>query len=120
MFGMVAVTQRIATVIRERRKAKGLTQEQLAEMAGVSSGYIGQLERSEMTPSVRVIARLIDILGIDANALFFEGNEKTSISREISLRASRLSKENQEIILGIITVIEQTNRKEKKHEDSDM
>ena len=36
---------RIATVVREKRKAKGYTQEELAELAGVSSGYIGQLER---------------------------------------------------------------------------
>lgn len=38
---MVAVALRIATVVREKRMAKGLTQERLAELAGVSSGYIG-------------------------------------------------------------------------------
>lgn len=117
---MVAVKLRIATVIREKRNAKGLTQEQLAEMAGVPSGYIGQVEREELTPSMQVIAVLIDILGIDANTLFFEGSEDVPLTREISLRASRLSKENQEIILGIIGVIEQTNRKGNKHEDSNM
>ncbi len=120
MYGMVAVKLRIATVVREKRKAKGFTQEQLAEMVGVSSGYIGQVEREELTPSVPVIAVLLDILGIDANTLFFEGSEDTPISREISLRASRLSKENQEIILGIIGVIEKANRKGGKNEDSNM
>lgn len=120
IYGMVAVKLRIATVIREKRNAKGLTQEQLAEMAGVSSGYIGQVEREELTPSMQVIAVLIDILGIDANTLFFEGSEDVPLTREISLRASRLSKENQEIILGIIGVIEQINRKGNKHEDSNM
>lgn len=120
MYGMGAVKLRVATVIREKRKAKGLTQEQLAEMAGVSSGYIGQVEREEMTPSIPVIALLVDILGIDANTLFFEESEDVPLTREISLRASRLPKEKQEIILGIIGVIEQINRKGNKHEDSNM
>ena len=47
MYGMVIVALRIATVVREKRKAKGYTQEELAELAGVSSGYIGQLERGD-------------------------------------------------------------------------
>lgn len=120
MYGMVALILRIATVVREKRKAKGLTQEELAEMAGVSSSYIGQVERGELTPSISVIAVLIDILGIDANTLFFEESEDAPIVREISLRASRLSKESQEIVLGMIGIIEKTYRKGKTHEDSNM
>lgn len=105
---------RISEVIREKRKAKGLTQEELAEKVGVSAGYIGQVERGELTPSLSVIAMLVDILALDANTLFIEQNEDAPLSREISLRASRLSKENQEIILGLIEVIEDTYRKGKR------
>lgn len=64
------MTLRISTVVREKRKAKGLTQEQLAELISVSSGYIGQVERGELTPSISILAMLIDILGIDANTFF--------------------------------------------------
>jgi transcriptional regulator with XRE-family HTH domain len=117
---MIALTLRIAAVVREKRKAKGLTQEELAEIIGVSSGYIGQLEREEIMQSMTVVARLIDFLGIDANTIFFEDSEDVPLSKEISLRASRLPKENQEIILGIIGVIEDTYRKGKKYEDSNM
>ena len=115
---MVAVSLRVAAVVHEKRKAKGLTQEKLDELAGVSSGYIGQVERAELTPSMPVVAALIDILGIDANTLFFEQEEDASINREISLRASRLSRENQTLLLGIINVMEQISRKGKKYEDS--
>ena len=111
---------RIAAVVKEKRKAKGLTQEELAEEINVSSEYIGQLERGETTPSVPVVARLIDVLGIDANTLFFEQSEDGLLAHEISLRASRLSKDNQEILLGIIGVIEQTHRKGRKNEDSNL
>lgn len=109
---------RISTVIRESRKAKGLTQEALAECVGVSSGYIGQIERGETMPSAMTLSELIEVLGIDANRLFYDDSEKMSISNEISIRASRLSRENQQIVLGLINVIEQTCRKGIKNEDS--
>lgn len=54
-------------------------------MAGVSSGYIGQVECEEMPPSIPVIALLVDILGIDANTLFFEESEDVPLAREIFL-----------------------------------
>ncbi len=109
---------RISTVIRESRKAKGLTQEALAEYIGVSSGYIGQIERGETMPSAATLSVLIEVLGIDANRLFYEEDDKMSLSNEISIRASRLSKENQQIVLGLINVIEQTYRKGIKNENS--
>ena len=102
---------RISTVIRETRKEKGLTQESLAELIGVTPGYIGQLERSETTPSAVILSKIVEVLGIDANSLFFEQAEAMPLSREIAIRVSRLSKENQEIVLGIINIIEQAYRK---------
>ena len=105
------MTLRISTVIREGRKEKSLTQEELAELVGVTSGYIGQIERNETNPSALVLSKLVEVLGIDANDLFFEQAETMPLSREIALRASRLSKENQEVVLGVINVIEQAYRK---------
>ena len=103
---------RIAEVIKESRKSKNLTQERLAELVGVSMGYIGQIEREETLPSVSVVAKLIEILGIDANTLFFDSDSKNSLTNEISIRASRLNETNQKLVLGLINVIEKTYRKE--------
>lgn len=61
---------RISEVIREKRKAKGLTQEELAEKVGVSAGYVGQVERGELTPSLSVIAMLVDILALTPTRSF--------------------------------------------------
>lgn len=105
------MTVRIAPVVREKRKAKGLTQEALAELIGVSAGYIGQLERSETMPSMAVIAELIYVLGIDANTIFFENAEDMTPANEISLRVSRLSKDMQEILLDIVCALEKKDRK---------
>ena len=107
----VIMALRIADVVHETRKNRGLTQEKLAELIGVSAGYIGQIERNETTPSAIIIAKLVDTLGIDANTLFYSSENSASLSREISIRASRLSTKNQEVLLGVINVIEQAYRK---------
>ena len=44
--------------VRERRKAKGWTQEQLAEAARVSALQIGFVERGENMPKLRMILRI--------------------------------------------------------------
>lgn len=50
--------------IRLARKSKSLTQEELAEKAGLSTTYIGRLERGEKTPSVQTLVILAESLGI--------------------------------------------------------
>ena len=96
---------RIATVIRENREAKGLTQEQLAELIGRSTGYVGQLERGLTFPSMPILAKLVDVLGIDANTLFYEDIRKHTF-KEITIRISRLSKEKQEFVLSFVNLLE--------------
>ena len=49
--------------LRERREAKGLSQQDLAKMMDTSYTVIGKYERDEMKPSIDVaknIAKLID------------------------------------------------------------
>lgn len=111
---------RIAQVVREKRKIKKLTQEKLAEIAGVSSGYIGQIERGEINLSITTIANLISILGIDANTLFYEDTSDNTVLHEITLRASRLPAEDQHMILEIIAVFEEKYRKETHYENSNL
>ena len=50
--------------IRLARKAKGITQERLAELANLSTTYIGRLERGEKTPSIETLVGLADSLQV--------------------------------------------------------
>jgi transcriptional regulator with XRE-family HTH domain len=54
----------IGSRIREARKAKGFTQERLAEMANYDSAYIGHLETGRYSPSVHTLWRVSKALGI--------------------------------------------------------
>ncbi len=51
--------------LRAARRARGLTQRDL-QSAGVTFGYICRIERGSRTPSVEVIRRLADALGVSA------------------------------------------------------
>ena len=50
--------------IKYYRNLKGLTQEKLGELSGVSTDYISELERGKKTPSIKrldLIARALDV-----------------------------------------------------------
>jgi len=48
--------------IAERRKRLGLTQSQLAELAGVSQSYIAKLEAGKIEPSYRKVKAILEAL----------------------------------------------------------
>jgi transcriptional regulator with XRE-family HTH domain len=50
--------------LRELRKARGLTQEALAEAADLSGNYISDLELGLKVPSLTILVRLSDALDI--------------------------------------------------------
>lgn len=50
--------------IRFMRKAQGLTQESLAEKAGLHYSYIGGVERGDRNISLETLEKIIETLGI--------------------------------------------------------
>lgn len=51
--------------VRLRRQARGLTQEQLAFEAQLDLTYVGGIERGRRNPSLLVMVRLADALGVN-------------------------------------------------------
>lgn len=56
--------------VRHHRKAKGWTQDQLAERVGVTIETIGKVERGAVPPSFDTAERIAKALGISPLALF--------------------------------------------------
>jgi len=58
--------------IRKAREAKGLTQERLAELAGLDSTYISGIERGIRNPGIFSVAKIASGLGLTLTKLMEE------------------------------------------------
>lgn len=58
------VYKQIGQRIRQERNKLRLTQEQLAELAGVNESYIGQIERAAKNPSLESLIKIAKALGV--------------------------------------------------------
>jgi transcriptional regulator with XRE-family HTH domain len=65
-----------AKVIRRHRLAKGLSQEALAEAAGIHHTYVGLLERGKRNATIDVADRLATALGRRLSALIEESERE--------------------------------------------
>ena len=62
--------------LRKLRRNMDLTQEELAERVGVSSNFIGQVERGTNAPSFDVLAKLAEVLEVEVEEFFQFPKEK--------------------------------------------
>jgi transcriptional regulator with XRE-family HTH domain len=63
------VGARFGATLRKIRRSRRLSQESLAELAGVTADYLGFVERGENVPTVVMMLRLARALGVDPAAL---------------------------------------------------
>jgi DNA-binding XRE family transcriptional regulator len=56
----------VGPAIRHYREEAGLTQAQLAEMAGLNRTYLSDLEQGKETEQLRRVLRLLKLLGVRA------------------------------------------------------
>lgn len=59
----------MAKNLRRARHDRKLTQEELAERAGLSARYLGAIERSDVSASVTVLGQIADALGVEPSEL---------------------------------------------------
>ncbi len=62
-------SQTLGQRIRAAREARGASQVVVAAAAGISQGYLSQLEQDEREPALSIAARLAQALGISLDEL---------------------------------------------------
>ena len=76
--------------VRTLRKAKKMTQEQLATVADSGAKYISELERGEANVTITLVTKIAEGLGVTASELFENDDEadcqelREEISRMVS------------------------------------
>lgn len=78
----------IGEEIRGLRKAQGLTLKQLASAAGISIGYLSEIERNLTRLPIGVLKRICDVFGIHMNWFFRAGKLGPASERDIVVRAA--------------------------------
>lgn len=63
--------------VRRQRLALGLSQEELAERAGVHRTYIGMLEREEKNVTIYNIERIAEALGLEPYKLLVPARSRS-------------------------------------------
>ena len=66
------INAKIGQKIKDLRNQNGLTQQELADRTELTKGYISQLERGQVAPSVATLLDLIECLGSSASDFFKE------------------------------------------------
>ena len=64
--------------LKKARKDRGLTQEQLAEQAGLSARHIAKIEKGDANPSFEVLSTLVKTLGVSFDAIFDPASEQVA------------------------------------------
>jgi transcriptional regulator with XRE-family HTH domain len=80
------MAQSAGTLLREARRRHGLTQAQLAARARTSQAAISRIERGLVSPSVAMLARLLDLMGeelsLDAHPVDY-GHDRTLLCENL-------------------------------------
>lgn len=64
------VNKKLGKRIRRIRKEQKLSQEELADKAGIHRTYMGKIERGESNPPVHTVEKIAKALKVSLNMLF--------------------------------------------------
>lgn len=76
------INEQIGRKIKDLRNRVGLTQQELADRTELTKGFISQLERGQVSPSVVTLLDLIECLGTTASDFFKEAEQKHVVYSE--------------------------------------
>lgn len=70
----LSVIELFSENLRAARLRKGITQEELADLAGLHRTYVGSAERGERNVTLESVERLAQALGVSSSELLSKNN----------------------------------------------
>lgn len=81
------IDERVGQEIRHLRKARGATLSELSKCAGLSQGYLSQIERGISSPSVKALHSISRALGVTISWFFSPSSITDGALRDFVVRA---------------------------------
>lgn len=92
--------------IRELRKERGFSQEQIALRAEITTSYFGQIERGQANPSIDLLEKICEAMNVKTSDIFTDTNTNLlgidSLSMQILHQLNGKTDKEKEIVLNII------------------
>ncbi len=92
--------------LRELRRQRGFTQEEVALRADITTSYYGQIERGSANPSVALLEKICAVMGISISDIFTNAETNPlsidALSMQIIHQINGKSDEEKELILSMI------------------
>ena len=97
----------IGSRIKNAREAKGFTQEQLAEMIGLSPTHISVIERGVKAPKLETFIKIANALDVTSDSLLLDvlNNSLQITSTELSELIKNLPPKHQRKILNAVRIL---------------
>lgn len=103
-------TVRFGKEVRRRRKAAGLTLEQLAERAELSANYVGSIEKGDRDPSLSTVLALAKGLKVPAAELLGGLQELGPAGLEAGRLLEASPPDVQEAVLELLRAVSRKRR----------
>lgn len=93
--------------IKAAREERNLTQEQLAEMVGLSAAHISVIERGVKAPKLETFIEIANALNVTSDSLLLDvlNNSLQITATELSEQIKRLPPKEQQKILKAVQVL---------------
>lgn len=92
--------------LRNLRRERGFTQEEVALRADITTSYYGQIERGSANPSVALLEKICAVMGISISDIFTDADTNPlnidALSMQIIHQLNGKSDEEKELILSMI------------------
>ena len=96
----------ISSNIKKLRKEAKLSQEELAEKLGVSSTYLGDLERHKGTPSLPLFCKAMRLLNLSADDYVYpNGNRNNSTYKQLLRLLTHCNEHQLQVLLATATAL---------------
>jgi len=101
---MKTVTELFGARIRELRKSKGLSQDQLSEVIGIDQKHMSRIELGKSYPSLDRLVRIAEALNVSLPSLFeyMHLEDETERAQNIEEMLKELSEDSQKKAFKII------------------